>query len=103
MPQSARCCWLGRSLFRSRPRTAPRALFTLSEARNPGIGDSPHSLEPQHPAIGALIRTRTGKVIKAAARRLNDVPLNERSAFCSSLLAAFDATLPLQYRPAGKV
>src|SRR5580704_925905 len=30
------------------------------------------------------------------------MPLDKRSPFCSTLLAALDATLPFQHRPSGK-
>ena len=46
---------------------------------------------------------RTGEVIKSGARRLDDMPLNKRRPFRSTLLAALDAALPFQHRPSRKV
>src|SRR5260370_40667356 len=53
--------------------------------------------------MSLLIRPGTREIIKTTARRLNNVPLNKWRPFRRSLLAALDATLPLQHRPSGKI
>src|SRR5260370_859008 len=63
----------------------------------------PPSIQSQHPPIRPLIRSRTRKIIKTAARRLDDVPLNKWRPFRCPLFAALNAALPLQYRPSGKI
>src|SRR6266446_782691 len=60
-------------------------------------------LQSQHPPVRPLIRSRTREVIKRTARRLNNMPLDERRPLRRSLFAALDAALPLQHRPSRKV
>jgi hypothetical protein len=60
-------------------------------------------IETQHAAIGGKVGSRGGKIVECALRSLNDVTRNERSALFRSLLAAFQATLPLEDSPAIEV
>src|SRR5437899_8943443 len=55
--------------------------------------------KPQHPPIRFFVGAGFCKIVERALRCLNDVPRNKRRAFPRTLLAALQATLPLEYRP----
>src|SRR5882757_7347365 len=59
--------------------------------------------EAEHAAVGGLVGAGPSEVVEGARRRLDDVPLDEGSAFGRALFAALDAALPLEHRPAGVV
>src|SRR5436853_3221348 len=83
------------------PFFLPSLCLRVSVAKNSPIAFA--LLQSQHPPVPPLTRSPTRKIIKRTARRLNDMPLDERRPFRRSLFAALDAALPLQHCPPRKV
>src|SRR5207244_7341229 len=79
------------------PFFLPSLCLRVSVAKNSPISFA--LLQSQHTPVRPLIRSRTRKIIKPTARRLNDMQLDERHHFSRSMFTALDAPLPLQHLP----
>jgi len=83
--------WLGNwqsSEYQAQPARARLSLFML---------------KTENLANSLLIRTRTGKIVKGALRRFDDMAPDERRALSRSLFTALDAALPFENRPSREI